>query len=397
LKYCIVIMDGAAGWELPERNNQTCLELAKTPNLDAIARESKVGLTRTVPPGMEPSSACACMSVLGYNPAVYYKGRSAIEAKSMGIPISSEEIAFRCNLVAVKDEKMWSYSAGYISTPEAREIIESLDKQLGSDVIHFYPGVSYRHILKVQGHKEVLKAVCTPPHDISNKPIADYLPKGPGSEFLKDLMKRSEEILRDHPVNIARKSRGEIPATTLWLFWSSGQIPDMPPFQQYYGLNAAMTSAVDLLRGLAKMAGMTVLEIPGVTDSLDNDFAGQVKGALKALKNHELVVIHIEAPDEAGHAGSIEKKVEAIEKIDHEVIKQLRLWHDDSLRVLIMPDHPTPIKSQTHNDEPVPFLIWGPGFSTNGAKRFTERDAKYTKLVIENGYDIMKYFLKQGQ
>jgi 2,3-bisphosphoglycerate-independent phosphoglycerate mutase len=394
LKYCVVIMDGSAGWDLPERNNQTCLGLAETPNLDAIARESKVGLTRTVPPGMEPSSACACMSVLGYDPTVYYRGRSAIEAKSMGIPIAPGEIVFRCNLVTVKDGKMLSYSAGYISTPEAREIIESVDRQLGSDIIHFYPGVSYRHILKVKGHKEALKTVCTPPHDISNKPIADYLPRGSGSKFLKDLMKRSEDILKDHPVNIARKDRGEIPATTIWLFWSSGQIPEMPSFQQFYGLNAAMTSAVDLLRGLAKMAGMTILEIPGITDSLDNDFAAQANGALKALNDHDLVVIHIEAPDEAGHAGSIEKKVEAIEKIDHEVIKRLRSWQDDSLRVLVMPDHPTPIKTQTHNNEPVPFLMWGPGFSTNGAKRFTEKDANYTKFVIDNGYDVMKYFLK---
>jgi 2,3-bisphosphoglycerate-independent phosphoglycerate mutase len=394
LKYCVVIMDGAAGWELPERDNHTCLGLAETPNLDAIACESEVGLTRTVPPGMEPSSACACMSVLGYDPAVYYRGRSAIEAKSMGIPIATGEIVFRCNLVTVQDGKMLSYSAGYISTPEAREIIESVDRQLGNDDIHFYPGVSYRHIMKIKGHKEALKAVCTPPHDISNKPVADYLPKGSGSKFLKTLMKSSEEILKDHPVNMARINRGEIPATTIWLFWSSGQIPEMPSFRQYYGLNAAITSAVDLLRGLGKMAGMTILEIPGITDSLDNDFAAQANGALKALRDHDLVVIHVEAPDEAGHAGSIEKKVEAIEKIDHEIIKRLRSWQDDSLKVLVMPDHPTPIKSQTHNNEPVPFLLWGPGFSTNGAKRFTEKDANYTKFVINNGYDVMKYFLK---
>ena len=389
MKYGIVIIDGASGLPLPERSGKTCLELAHTPNLDALAREGFLGLARTVPMGMEPSSACASISVLGYDPKVYYRGRSAIEARSMGIPIGDGEVVFRCNLVATRNGKMWSYSSGYISTEEAKQLIAALSESLGNDRVHFYPGVSYRHICKLKGQEDTLLATCTPPHDIPNKPIAEFLPRGKGSKFLKDLMKRSEAVLKDHPVNIERRSRGDIPATMLWLFWGSGKVPDMPAFKQVYGLSAAMTSGVDLLRGLARMLGMEVLDIAGVTDGLDNDYAAQAVGALKALENHDLVVIHIEAPDEAAHAGSIDDKIEAIRRVDSEVISRLRAWRSDDLRLLIMPDHPTPIKTQTHSPEPVPFLLWGAGFTPNGAKRFTEAEAKSTGLFIEEGYNIM--------
>jgi 2,3-bisphosphoglycerate-independent phosphoglycerate mutase len=272
MKHAVVIIDGASGLPLPEHGGRTCLELAHTPNLDALAKEGVLGLVRTVPPGMEPSSACACMSVLGYDPKIYYRGRAAIEARSMNIPIGDGEVVFRCNLVAVRDGWMWDYSAGHISTGEARELIAALNDGLGSDSVHFYPGVSYRHICKLKG-KEALLATCTPPHDIPNKPIKDFLPRGKGSQILRDLMKRSEVVLKDHPVNVRRRSRGDIPATSIWLFWGSGKVPDMPLFKLVYGLTAAMTSGVDLLRGLAQMVGMAVLDIPGVTDGLDNDYA----------------------------------------------------------------------------------------------------------------------------
>ena len=389
MKYCVLIIDGASGWPLPERGGKTCLELAHTPNLEAMAQAGFLGLVRTVPPGMEPSSACACMSVLGYDPRVYYRGRSAIEAKSLGIPIDDGDAVFRCNLVAVRDGKMWSYSSGYISTQEAEPLISALNETLGSDKIHFYPGVSYRHICRLKGRGDTLLATCTPPHDIPDKPIAEFLPKGRGSDLLRDLMKRSEAVLRDHPVNIERRSRGDIPATMIWLFWGSGKIPDMPPFKQVYGLRAAMTSGVDLLRGLARMVGMEVLDIPGVTDGLDNDYAAQAVGALNALDDHDLVVIHVEAPDEAAHAGAIDDKIEAIQRVDSEVVSRLRSWQSDSLRVLIMPDHPTPIQTQTHVAEPVPFMLWGPGFTANGAKKFTEPEAKKVGFFIDNGYNIM--------
>jgi len=385
-------MDGAAGLPLPGRDGKTSLEIAHTPNLDAMVSEGILGLVRTVPPGMEPSSACACMSVLGYDPKVFYRGRAAIEARSMGISIDEGDVVFRCNLVAIRDGKMWSYSSGYISTDEAQALIAALKESLGSDEVQFFPGVSYRHILKLKGHEDTLLAECTPPHDIPDKPIADLLPRGSGSELLGDLMTRSEAVLREHPVNIERKARGDIPATTIWLFWGSGQLPDMPAFRQVYGLDAAMTSGVDLLGGLAQMVGMDVLDIPGVTDGQENDYVAQAVGALNALEKHDLVVIHVEAPDEAAHDASIDDKVEAIQSIDREVVSRLRSWGGD-LRLLVMPDHPTPIPVRTHTGDPVPFLLWGPGFIPNGARRFTEAEAEGAGFFIEEGYKIMERLL----
>ncbi|MFC1892913.1 cofactor-independent phosphoglycerate mutase [Chloroflexota bacterium] len=389
MKYCVLIIDGAAGLPLAERGGKTSLELAHTPNLDTMTGEGTLGLVRTVPPGMEASSACACMSILGYDPKTYYYGRAAIEARSMGIPIADGEVVFRCNLVAVRDGRMWDYSSGHIGTGEAEALIAALNESLGNDKIHFYPGVSYRHICKIAGGEDSLLATCTPPHDIPGKPIAEFLPSGLGSELLIELMQRSEDVLRDHPVNVERRSRGDIPATMTWLFWGSGQAPDMPTFRQMYGLGAALTSGIDLLRGLAQMAGMDVLEIPGVTDGPDNDYAAQAQGALEALGRYDLAVIHIEAPDEAAHGGSIENKVEAIEKTDKEVVSRLHSQQSGNLRALIMPDHPTPIEIRTHSPDPVPFLLWGPGFTANGAKRFTETEAKKTDFFIEDGYNIM--------
>ena len=389
MKYCVLIIDGAAGWPLPEREERTCLELANVPNLDAMAQEGTVGLASTIPPGMEPSSACACMSILGYNPVSYYRGRSAIEAKGMGIPIKEGESVFRCNLVAVRDGKMWSYSSGYIDTSSAKALIASLNESLGNDEIHFYPGISYRHICKIKGHEDTLLATCTPPHDIAGKSIDEFLPQGEGSALLRDLMRRSESVFEDHPTNKERLSRGDIPANMIWLFWGNSVIPDMPAFERVYGLNAAVTSGVDILRGLAKMIGMKALNISGVTDGLDNDYAAQVEGALGALEEHDLVVIHVEAPDEAGHAGSIDDKIQAIQKVDSDIVGQLRFWNKDALKVLIMPDHATPIKVQTHVVDPVPFILWGAGFTANGAKRFTEAEAKSTNFFLKEGYSIM--------
>jgi 2,3-bisphosphoglycerate-independent phosphoglycerate mutase len=394
MKYCVLIIDGASGWPLPESGNKTTLELASTPNLDRMAAEGFMGMARTVPLGMEPSSACACMSVLGYDPNIYYRGRSAIEAVSMDIPIAEGEILFRCNLVTVQDGKMESYCSGHISSDEGRELIAAVEQGLGSDTVRFYPGVGYRHICKIVGREDVLSAVCTPPHDIPSEPVAEYMPQGPGSEFLNNLMTRSQDILREHPVNIERMSRGEMPATMIWLFWGSGRVPELPPFKQEYGLDAALTSGVDLLRGLAKMARIDILDIPGVTDGPDNDYAGQADGALRSLGEHDLVVVHIEAPDEAAHAGSIDDKVEAIQNIDREVISRIYEWKDNKLDVLIMPDHPTPISLRTHVSEPVPFLLWGCGFDSNGGKRFTEKEAMGTGAVIEEGHIIMSRLLK---
>jgi len=388
MKYCVLIIDGAAGLPILGQG-KTCLELAATPNLDAMAAQGTLGLARTVPAGMEPSSACACMSVLGYDPRIYYKGRATIEARSMGIPVEEGEVVFRCNLVAVRDGKMWDYSAGRISTAESSELVAALNQSLGNAGVSFYPGVSYRHLCKLKGHEEAIQAVCTPPHDIPNQEIAGYLPQGTGSDILRDLMARSEAVLRDHPVNRDRVARGEIPATTIWLFWGTGKVPEMPPFPQVYHLKGALTSGVDLLRGLAQMASLTVLDIPGVTDGSDNDYRAQTEGALASLAQHDLAVIHIEAPDEAAHAGSASEKIDTLQRIDDEVVRLLRNWQADALRVLVMPDHPTPVQTRTHSGEPVPFLLWGPGFAASGAAGFSEKEAKKTGLFLEEGYTIM--------
>jgi 2,3-bisphosphoglycerate-independent phosphoglycerate mutase len=388
MKYCVLIIDGAAGLPILGKGGQTCLELAKTPNLDKMAAEGFSGLVRTVPEGMEPSSACACMSVLGYDPRIYYKGRASIEAASMGIPVGPDEVVFRCNLVNIEDGKMRDYSAGHIDSTASAEIINTLNEKLGSKDVEFFPGVGYRHILKVKGHPEIIQGKFTPPHDIPNLPVNDYLPKGEGSDILSKLIWNSEPVLKSHPVNKARRRRGLLPANRIWLFWGSGPLPPIPSFKEVYGLSAALTSGVDLLRGLAKITGMEVLDIKGVTDGADNDNVAQINGALNALKNNDLVVVHIEAPDEAGHGGFIEEKVKAIEKIDKEVVSRL-LKYKGNLRVLVMPDHPTPVTVRTHTADPVPFIIWGEGVKANGAKRFNEAEAESTGVFIGEGYKIM--------
>jgi 2,3-bisphosphoglycerate-independent phosphoglycerate mutase len=382
MKYIVVIVDGAAGWPIKERGGKTTLELARTPNLDALAREGTLGLTHNVPAGMEPSSAIACMSLLGYDPKIYYKGRAAIEAVSMGVPVKRGEVIFRCNLVALKGGRMWSYCSGHIESSEARELIEALNEELGSDEVEFFPGVAYRHLLKIKGHPETAYALCAPPHDIPDKAVAEYLPKGRGSRLLNKLMTDSQEVLKHQAANYHRVSKGQIPATSIWLFWGSGPIPKTSTFKQAYGLSTAITSGVDLLKGLGIMTGMDILDIPGVTDNLKNNFKGQAEGALASLANHDLAVIHVEAPDEAGHAGNAEEKIAAIEKTDAEVVSRLREYN-----------HPPPVAARTHVAEAVPFLMWGPGFESDEGSRFTEVEAKKTGLLIPQGHNLMSRFV----
>lgn len=390
MKYCVLIMDGAAGSALADHGDRTSMEIARTPNLDVMAKMGTVGLAHMVPEGMEPDSAVACMSIFGYDPRVYYGGRAPIEAVSLNIPVNSGEALFRCNLVTVQNELMVSHSAGSITTAEGHELINELNGIIGNENFRFYPGVSYRSILKIKNASETTQAVCTPPHDIPGRPVADYLPRGTGSKILLDLMTRSQKVLKDHPVNRKRIARGDLPATGIWLFWGSSNIPTMPPFQEMYHHKAAVTSGVSLLQGLGKMVGMDILEIKGVTDGLDNDYTAQAKGALDTLDKCDMVVIHIESPDEAGHAGSVKEKVTAIEKIDELVIGRIFQWHGNELRVLITADHPTPISVRTHTSEPVPFLLWGKNISSNGVDRLTESAAKHTGLVINPGYNIMR-------
>jgi 2,3-bisphosphoglycerate-independent phosphoglycerate mutase len=393
MRYCVLIMDGSAGLPIPERGDKTSLELAHTPNLDAMASEGSVGLAHNVPQGMDPDSAVACMSILGYDPKVYYTGRAPIEAKSLGIDFVPGEVLFRCNPVTIQDGKMVSHSAGSISTEEDHQLISTLDQRMGSDRIRFYPGIGYRNILKLKGADETAFAVCTPPHDIPGKLVAEFLPHGKGSAMLLELMKRSEIAFKDHPVNQKRVASGKLPATGIWLFWGSGKAPALPLFSEVFGFRAAVTSAVDLLRGLGKMSGMSFLNIAGVTDGPDNNYTAQAQGGLEALKSYDIVIIHVESPDEAGHAGSIDQKIEAIEKIDMEIAGRIRNWQKDELRLLVISDHPTPVKLRTHTSDPAPFLLWGSGLKANGVRRFTEIEAKKSGLVVDHGYKIMSTLL----
>lgn len=394
VKYCVVIIDGAADLPLPDRGGRTCLELARTPNLDQLAREGVLGEVRTVPQGMEPSSACACMSIFGYDPKEYYRGRSGIEAISLGFPIADGEAGFRCNLVCVREGRMEDYSAGHIADGEARALVEALQEKLGNEYVRFFQGVGYRHLCKVKGHDDALLADCTPPHDIPGEEIDRFLPRGQGSDFLRDLMSRSVDVLSGHPVNRARERRGEKPANMIWLFWGSGVVPRLPSFEDKYGVRAALTSGVDLLRGLGKMSGVESLVVPGVTAGPDNDYLAQARAALEALRKFDLVFIHVEAPDEAGHAGRIEDKVEAIESVDREVVGTMLSGLRSGLRVLAMPDHPTPVQVRTHTADPVPFVLWGSGFNGNGGEAFSEPEANKTAAFVEHGHTIMERLIR---
>lgn len=394
-KSVVLILDGAAGWPHEALGGLTTLEAARTPNLDAITPEGILGLVRTVPESMEPSSAIACMSVLGFEPERYYAGRGPIEALAMGIDLKPGQAALRCNLVAVTDGVMKSYNAGHIHPDQASLLLQTLREHLETPRLRLHPGVGFRSILTVDDGADVVATECAPAHDIADKPVAAHLPKGPGSALLVDLMDRSEEILRDHPVNLARVVKGEFPATQVWPFWPGMRAEGMPSFESRFGLRAGITSAVDLLRGLGRQVGLHFLDIPGVTDGDDNDFEGQMRGALAALEDLDMVVVHVEAPDEAGHAGSAEAKVRAVEQIDLLMISQLRERGD--VRLLALPDHPTPLALKTHVADPVPYLMWGPGCGTNGASRFTERAAAATGVTVDPGWELMRRFTRCGE
>jgi 2,3-bisphosphoglycerate-independent phosphoglycerate mutase len=392
MKYIVVILDGASGWPLEALDGKTTLEAARTPHLDALAREGEVGLAQTVPPGAEPSSAAACTSIIGYDPIADYVGRGAIEAASMGIRLADDEVALRMNLVSTADGIMASYSAGHITTTESRAIVAELASALDDDTFRLYPGVAYRHILVVKGHPELMDLEFTPPHDISDKPIAPHLPEGAGADLLLDYMARAKAVLGGIDVNVCRRESGQLAATDVWPFWPGVAPRGMVPFTERRGINAAMTSGVDLLNGLAVLAGIDRLSIAGVTDGSDTDYAAQADGALASLADHDLVVIHVESPDEEGHAGSVGGKVEAIEAIDREVIARVRRCSEE-VRVLAMPDHPTPIELKTHVGEPVPFVLAGPGIAANGATRYCESAAAETGLLLDPGRLVLDRLL----
>lgn len=392
MKFVVLITDGASGWAVDEFGGRTSLEAAELPNLDRLAREGMVGLAHTVPPGMEPSSAVACLSVLGYDPCRFYAGRGPIEAVALGIDLEPEEAALRCNFVTVEDGVMLSYAAGGIPSSESHVLLAAIQAELGDERVRFHPGVGFRHILTVRDGRSLLEAHCTPPHDLADQPIAGHLPTGTGSDLLLELMERSKPILADHPINRRRAERGEPPATQIWPFWP-GLHPDaLPSFHERFGVRAALTSSVDLLRGIARQIAVPSLDIPGVTDGADNDYAAQMTGALASLEEHDLVVVHVEAPDVTGHAGDAEGKRGSLESIDRLMTPPLTSL-GRGVRVLVMPDHPTPLAIKTHAAEPVPFILWGEGFEPNGAAAFTEAEAAGTGLEIDEGHRLMGMLL----
>ena len=414
MKYVVLIIDGASGWPVATLGGRTSLEAAHIPNLDRLAREATVGMAHTVPEGMEASSAVACMSVLGFDPSRYYAGRGPIEAMAMGIDLAPGQVAMRCNLVNISAGIMTSYSAGNISSAEAAELVAALQAGLGDERLEFHHGVGFRHILTIRDGAEMLETTFAPPHDITDQAVAGRGPEGPGAGLTESLMERSRAILAGHPVNETRIARGQLPATQIWLFWPGMRPEAMPTFDRAYdGKRAALTSAVDLLRGLALQTGMDFVSLPGVTDGLDNDFAGQMTGALDALDDHDVVFVHVEAPDEASHAGDVVEKVRAIEEVDRLMVPLVLALREgpsptvagdrfddavagersdhatEEVSLLVLPDHPTPLEIKTHVAEPVPFLMWGPGFEANGAQAFTETEARATGLAVAPGHLLM--------
>lgn len=399
MKYAVILGDGMAGYPLPERDNKTTLQLAHTPHMDALAKTSEVGLCRTVPEGMKPGSDVANLSVLGYDPRTYYTGRSPLEAVSIGIDLKETDVTLRCNLVTLSDAEpyeqktMLDYSAGEISTAEAAELIAYLKAYFDSPAQTLYAGVSYRHCLVmangVTGHD------LTPPHDISDQPIQPYLPKGPNAAAYLNLMKRSYELLKDHPVNRRRMAEGKHSANSVWL-WGEGTKPALPSFFKTFGLKGGIISAVDLVKGLGILAGMQILPVEGMTGNWDTNFAGKAKAAADALKGGlDLVYIHMEGPDECGHHGDIEKKIYSIEQIDEKVVgyltRELESLGDYTL--LICPDHPTPIAKKTHVSDPVPYLIYRSNHPVSGPDRYDEASAAQTGIFVEHGYCLMQKLL----
>ncbi|UEC43494.1 MAG: 2,3-bisphosphoglycerate-independent phosphoglycerate mutase [Methanothrix sp.] len=390
MKLVILLGDGMADHPIEELGGKTPLEAAETPNMDRIARDGWGGLARNVPPGMPPGSDIANLSVMGYDPKRYYTGRAPLEAAAMGVPLGPEDVAFRCNLVTVDRDRriMVDYSAGHISSEEGRELIEALRKAQPAARLH--PGVSYRNLL-VQGGDEGLKAVCTPPHDITGQQIDGYLPKGEGSAPLRDMMASSVPVLEKHPLNLRRANEGKRPANMIWL-WGQGKAPSMPKFRGIWGIEGAVISAVDLLKGMGVYAGLEVINVPGATGVLDTDYEGKVAACLDALDRVDFVFLHVEAPDEMSHDGLLDGKIEAIRRFDERIVGPVLAGlerSDHEWRVLVLPDHPTPLSIRTHTDEPVPFAMIGSGIEPDGMKAFSEREGVRGGCGTVDGWRLM--------
>jgi 2,3-bisphosphoglycerate-independent phosphoglycerate mutase len=388
MKYAILIGDGMADYPMEELRGRTPLAAAKTPNMDFLATQGELGLARTIPDGMEPGSDVANLSIMGYDPATFHTGRAPLEAASMGVSLGPQDVAFRCNLVTLRHEGdgdifMEDYSAGHISSNEAGELIDSINQTMGNGSRRFYPGVSYRHLLVWQGGQENWRTF--PPHDLTGQSVRAYL-EGEGKEKpLLELVKSSWSVLAKHAVNRLRRERGQNPASSIWL-WGQGRAPRVPTLQELYGLTGAVISAVDLMRGIGIYAGLKPILVPGATGYLDTNYAGKVEAALDALESMDFVYLHVEAPDEAGHTGELNNKLQAIEDFDYKVVGPMLqgLKTLGPHRVLLMPDHRTPLSLKTHSPEPVPFALYD-SRRPHGTqpRRFNEMAAESTGLLIE--------------
>lgn len=399
MKYLVLLGDGMADLPLEALSGKTPLEAAETPVIDALAKKGEIGMVKTVPDNLAPGSDVANLAVMGYNPQKYYTGRSPLEAASMGVPLADGDITFRCNLVTLSDDEdyenktMIDYSSDEITTAEAKQLMETINEQLGTEETEFFPGISYRHLLVWHGAKGTFKL--TPPHDITDKTITEYMPNIP---MFTEIMKKSYEILKNHPVNIERMKRGLRPANSIWL-WGDGSKPKLDAFEKLHNMKGSVISAVDLVKGIGKCAGMNVVEVENTTGTIDTNFEGKAKAAINEFKNGaDYVYLHFEAPDECGHHGDTEGKVKSIEYLDNRVLKYItdelaKSEYDYS--ILIMPDHPTPISIKTHSRDAVPFLIYRSTDEKDVPNAvYTENYAKTTGIEIEHGYTLIDKFIK---
>ena len=396
MKLAVILGDGMADWPVDELGGKTPLDVANHPCMDLFARDGAFGLVKTVPDGMKPGSDTANLSVFGYDPKRYYSGRSPLEAASLGIELAQSDVTYRCNLVTLSQESdiadttMVDYSAGEISTEEARELILFLESELGSSGVYLYPGFSYRHCLVM--NEAAIGAELVPPHDFSGKPVAGKLPTGTNAELLLRWMKRAYAILSDHPVNRARVAAGKNPANAIW-FWGEGRRPALTPFFEKTGLHGAVISAVDLIQGIGRCAGMEVVKVEGATGTFETNFAGKAAAAVDVLKRGaDYVYVHIEAADECGHHGQLKEKIYSIEQIDRQVIQPVHEYLEEcgeDYAILVLPDHPTPLKIRTHSSDPVPFVLYRKGDHAGRENRYTETDAKTTGLYEPEGFRLV--------
>jgi 2,3-bisphosphoglycerate-independent phosphoglycerate mutase len=394
-KYVIVVPDGAADRPLQIFEGKTVLEAAVKPNIDSLSKNGVLGLCNTVPSSLQPGSDVAMMAVLGYDPVKYYSGRAPIEAVAQGINVSSDDWIFRMNLVTVTDDKMADHSAGHISSEEGKIFVEELNKVFGSEQVKFYPGVGYRHLMVINGY-DFSDIVTSPPHDMIGKNISEILPKGENAAILINIINESKQLFADHLINKKRRSLLENVASSVW-FWGQGRKISMEPFEKKYGLKGAAITAVDLVKGLAKLIGFDFIKVKGATGYFDTDYKAKGLAAIEAIDKYDIVLVHVEAPDEAGHAGEAEIKKKAIEDIDKFIVGPVlkKLEEYGNWRMLVMPDHPTSVITRGHSGEPVPFTFSGTGVNNVSNLTYGESNASKTGLIVNNGYELMEMFLKK--